>query len=168
MIYRFEAFELDAGRYELRCGGQARRLPRKSFDVLHLMLEHAGRVVTKREIFTKLWKGEHVREAVLPVHVRTIRRVLGARASASILHTVRGRGYRIACRVERVASPAAPALAPTTPAPRRAAPPRDGPGKRGDALAALSQMSGMLSLALVLGDLGLTGDSLEQLVARHS
>jgi hypothetical protein len=40
-------------------------------------------------------------------------------------------------------------------------------GARGDALEALSQVSGMLSLALGLGDLGLTGDSLEQLVARR-
>ena len=156
MIYRFDAFELDEGRYELRQDGQSRPLPRKSFDVLRLLLEQAGRVVTKQEIFERVWHGERVVASVLPVHVRTIRRALGARA-AGVLHTARGTGYRIACGVERADAPGLPSLA--TPLQRA----RD---SRGDALTALSRVNGMLSLALVLGDLGLAGDSLDLLVAR--
>ena len=158
MIYRFDGFELDEARYELRQGGEIRPLPRKSFDVLRLLLEQAGRVVTKQQIFERVWKGERVGAAVLPVHVRTIRRALGARASSAILHTARGHGYRIACQVERAESPGLAAVAtPLQGAPRGA-----------DALAALSQVSGMLSLALVLADLGLAGDSLDLFVSRAS
>ena len=163
MIYRFDAFELDEGRCELRQAGELRALPRKGFDVLRVLLERAGSVVTKREIFEAVWEGEHVGEAVLPVHVRTIRRALGVRASSAILHTVRGRGYMIACRVERSAAADLPPLATRS---LRRAPLRKGQAMRLDALAALSQVNGMLSLALALGDLGLAGDSLELLVAR--
>jgi DNA-binding winged helix-turn-helix (wHTH) protein len=155
MVYRFDAFELDEARYELRQDGEPRPLPRKSFDILRFLLEQAGRVVTKQEIFEQVWKGERVGAAVLPVHVRTIRRALGERESAAILRTSRGRGYVIACRVERAGSSGLPGLAPRAP-------------RRGDALAALSRMNGMLSLALVLGDLGLAGDSLDLVVSRAS
>jgi hypothetical protein len=88
--------------------------------------------------------------------VRTIRRALGERAASAILHTARGRGYVIACRVERAEGSRLGALA----TPLRRAP------RRGDALAALSQVNGMFALALALGDLGLAGDSLDLLVSR--
>ena len=163
MIYRFDAFELDEGRYELRHAGEVRRLPRRSFDVMRLLLEHAGRVVTKQEIFAEVWKGQRVGESVLPVHVRIIRQALGVR-SAGVLQTVRGRGYVVGCRVECVEGDPR-ALGPGS---LRRAPRRRGRVSRGDALTALSQVTGMLSLALALGDLDLSGDPLEWLVARDS
>lgn len=162
MIYRFESFELDQGTFELRAAGSPCPLPGRGFDVLLLLLEHAGRVVTKREIFAAVWKGERVGESVLPVHVRTIRRALGARASA-ILHTVRGRGYIIGCRVERIEGPETPGASAARRAARRSV-----RLPTGDPLAALSQVSGVFSLALVLGDLDLAGHSLDWLVARDS
>jgi DNA-binding winged helix-turn-helix (wHTH) protein len=162
MIYRFEAFELDESRSELRHAGRVRPLPRRSFEVMRVLLEQAGRVVTKDEIFDRVWKNEHVGESVLPVHVRIIRRALGVRESAAIVHTVRGRGYMIACRVERVESAGPRALATGA----RRAPRRKGRVPRADALTALAQVTGMLSLALVLGDLDVDGGSLDWLDAR--
>ena len=101
MIYRFGRFQLDDELFELRFGSEVRSLPRKSFDLLRYLVSNSGRVVTKSELFAHLWEGEHVSGSVLPVNIRTIRRALGDEASEEILKTVRGRGYVIACTVER-------------------------------------------------------------------
>ena len=101
MIYRFGKFQLDDELFELRFGSEVRSLPRKSFDLLRYLVSNHGRVVTKTELFAHLWEGEHVSDSVLPVNIRTIRRALGDEASEEILKTVRGRGYVIACPVER-------------------------------------------------------------------
>jgi eukaryotic-like serine/threonine-protein kinase len=101
LIYRFGKFQLDDELFELRFGSEVRSLPRKSFDLLRYLVSNHGRVVTKSELFAHLWEGEHVSDSVLPVNIRTIRRALGDEASEEILKTVRGRGYVIACAVER-------------------------------------------------------------------
>jgi DNA-binding winged helix-turn-helix (wHTH) protein len=162
MIYRFDAFELDEGRFELRRAGELKALPRKSFDLLRFMLERAGRVVTKQELFEEFWNGEHIGESVLPVHVRTIRKTLGV-ATGSILHTVRGQGYIVACRVDRVDDAAPPRASVDGRVPTLSSVRRD---IARDPLRALTQASGMLSLALALGQLGLAADSLELLDRR--
>jgi DNA-binding winged helix-turn-helix (wHTH) protein len=163
MIYRFDTFELDPERFELRRAGELQRLPRKSFDLLSYLVARSGRVVTKQELFQQFWRGSHVGESVLPVHVRTIRRTLGL-VTSSILHTVRGRGYMIACRVERVDSE------PTTAFRAGFVSGRAARRARGDAardpVREIAQVSGLLTLALGLGDLCLAADSLELLDPR--
>ena len=94
MIYRFEGFELDEARYELRRDGEVLALPAKCFDLLCCLLRNADRVVSKQELFAEVWNGEHVSDSVLPVNVRTIRRVLGEGESGVILRTARGRGKK--------------------------------------------------------------------------
>jgi len=113
LIYRFDRYELDDDLFELRVDSEVCSLPRKSFDLLRYLLHHSDRVVTKDELFAEIWAGEHVTESVLPVNVRTIRKLLGEERSERILKTVRGRGYRIMCRVERLdrSAPAATAAA---------------------------------------------------------
>jgi DNA-binding winged helix-turn-helix (wHTH) protein len=158
MIYRFDFFELDEARFELRELGNPRALPCKSFELLRYMLENAGRVVTKQEIFDRLWHEQHVGASVLPVHIRTIRRALGAPASKRILETIRGRGYIVRCSVEQIGTVATNAtlidLQKLSRARRRT---------RVDPLRDLAHMSGLASLALGLGGLGLADDSLELL-----
>jgi DNA-binding winged helix-turn-helix (wHTH) protein len=160
MIYRFEGFVLDAARFELRNAEETRPLPQRSFDLLRYLLEHAGRVVTKEEIFEQFWKDAHVGQAVLAVHVRTIRRALGAQA-ARILTNVRSRGYMISCpvqRIDRTEMRSHPEAGAMNLAPRR-------PGRRvlRDPLRALATMNGMLSLAIGLEGLELTKDSVDLL-----
>ncbi len=98
LIYRFDEFELDGHHYELRCRGEVRPLPRKGFDLLRYLLSQAGRVVSKEEIFEQIWPSLAVSENVLPVTIRTIRRVLRDEGGV-LLRTVRGRGYSIVCPV---------------------------------------------------------------------
>jgi len=110
LILRFGKFELDDQLFELRRESELRPLPSKGFDMLRYLLLNAQRVVTKEELFAELWSGEHVSESVLPVNVRTIRRALDEAESEGMLKTVRGRGYRMVCTVERLEA-ASPVLA---------------------------------------------------------
>ena len=60
-LLRFESFELDVRSRELRKGKNRIRLQEQPFEILRMMLEHAGDVVTREELARRLWpKGTFV------------------------------------------------------------------------------------------------------------
>ena len=79
------------------------------FDTLVVLLEHAGRLVTKQELLEAIWPETAVEEANLTVNVSTLRRLLADGETASCIETVARRGYRFAreVAVEREAAAAA-------------------------------------------------------------
>ena len=52
---RFGEFELDPGAYQLRRGGVAARLERIPFELLCLLVDRAGQLVTREEILERVW-----------------------------------------------------------------------------------------------------------------
>jgi predicted ATPase len=104
----FGPFRFDALDKRLWRGLDAVPLTPKAFDVLHDLVQHPGRLVTKRELLDDVWPGLHVGDAVLKVCVREIRRALGDAAHAPrFVETVHGRGYRFIAPLARKASPGA-------------------------------------------------------------
>src|SRR5215471_16316725 len=76
-------------------GEQRLPLTPKAFAVLRYLMEHAGRVVTKEELWQVVWAGTAVSEGALTTCMREIRKALGERAQASqYIETVHRRGYR--------------------------------------------------------------------------
>jgi TolB-like protein/Flp pilus assembly protein TadD len=67
-------------------------LSARAFDLLFVLLDHAGEVVSKDAIFDAVWPGVTVEENTLQVHVSALRKVL----DPSMIVTVHGRGYRYA------------------------------------------------------------------------
>jgi two-component system OmpR family response regulator len=66
------------------------------FDILHLLVTHAGRVVPKREILDRVWHHDFNGESnIVEAYICTLRRKL-ADADRSLIRTVRGIGYRLA------------------------------------------------------------------------
>src|SRR5216684_33303 len=96
-IFRFDDFELDRGTYELRHAGQRVRLQRLPFELLYLLVERRGELVTREEIIERLW-GKSVfvdSENGINTAVRKIRRALNDDADAPrFLITVPAQGYR--------------------------------------------------------------------------
>ncbi len=62
----------------------------RAFDLLLLLVENRDRVVSKAEIFERIWSGLVVEENNLTVQVSTLRKILGP----DVLATFSGRGYR--------------------------------------------------------------------------
>jgi DNA-binding winged helix-turn-helix (wHTH) protein len=102
----FGPFRFDPLDKRVWRGHDAVPLTPKAFDLLHCLVQHPGRLVTKRELLDEVWPGVHVGDAVLKVCVREIRRALGDAALAPrFVETVHGRGYRFIAPLEREASP---------------------------------------------------------------
>ena len=63
--------------------------------LLGYLAAHRGRVVSKTQILTAVWGYDGFDENVVEVHVSALRRKLEAGERARLVHTVRGRGYRL-------------------------------------------------------------------------
>jgi DNA-binding winged helix-turn-helix (wHTH) protein/Flp pilus assembly protein TadD len=101
---RFADFELDLGAYALRRPDGPIKLERMPMDVLILLLQRPGELVTRSEIQSALWgNGVNVKyDAAVNTVMRKIRRALGDDAeSPSFVETVVGKGYRFIAPVER-------------------------------------------------------------------
>lgn len=96
-LLRFESFELDVRSRELRKGKQRIRLQEQPFEILRLMLERPGDVVTREELARHLWpKGTFVDfEHSLNAAVKRLRAALGDDAKApQYIETLPRLGYR--------------------------------------------------------------------------
>nr|WP_070959905.1 winged helix-turn-helix domain-containing protein [Hyphomonas sp. Mor2] len=95
MIQRFSDFELDRNCRELRQSGMMVPVEPQVFDLLHLLIEHNDRVVSKDEIIEQVWNGRIVSESAISSRVKDARKALGddGRRQAFI-KTVHGIGFR--------------------------------------------------------------------------
>lgn len=73
-------------------GDEVVPLTRKEFDLLNLLVEQAGRNVTRDTLMERVWRDESgIRTRTLDTHVNNVRRKIGSREAVSC---VRGIGYR--------------------------------------------------------------------------
>ena len=102
-IIQFDEFELDLGRYQLRRGGRVVKLEKNPMELLILLVEKRGLLVTREEVIQRLW-GDNVfvdtRHGVNTA-VHKLRRALRDDSEQPrILETVVGRGYRLVAAIE--------------------------------------------------------------------
>jgi len=103
-VFVFGVFELDISERELRKHGLKIKLQDQPLQILILLLEHAGKVVTREQIQTKLWEpGTHVDyENAINSAIRKLRDVLGDTAdNPRFIETLARRGYRFVAPVSR-------------------------------------------------------------------
>ena len=100
----FGAFVLQQHERRLIRDGQPILIGARAFDVLCVLVENAGQLVTKQHLLDSVWPSLVVEENNLQVHVSSLRRILGADAIA----TVPGRGYRFTLRSSAAAPLAQP------------------------------------------------------------
>ena len=95
----------DSARFTLegpvRIGGRA-------FDLLTVLVERAGELVSKQELMSSVWPDTFVEEGNLKVNIAGLRRALGeCSGEPRFIATVIGRGYRFIEPVDLLASAAA-------------------------------------------------------------
>lgn len=91
-------FTLNLSTAELECDGIRTRLQDKPFQVLRMLMEQAGQLVTREQLFERLWpRGSYVEfEMGLNTAVRKLRTALGDNAEAPrYIETLPRRGYRL-------------------------------------------------------------------------
>ncbi len=96
-LYQFDAFELDCARFELRRDGKALKLERIPLELLILLAEKKGEVVTRQEIIDRLW-GKDVfvdTDHSINTAIRKVRTALRDGAERPrYIQTISGKGYR--------------------------------------------------------------------------
>jgi pimeloyl-ACP methyl ester carboxylesterase len=117
----FGRFRLDPVSGHLYKDGTPVPLAPKAFAVLQCLVESAGRLVAKKELFDRVWPGVFVGDAVLKVTIRDIRKALGDDSRSPLyIETAHRRGYRfihtVMDDIAAVGSPASTS-APPTPTP---------------------------------------------------
>jgi class 3 adenylate cyclase/DNA-binding winged helix-turn-helix (wHTH) protein len=120
--WHFANFRLDPDNACLWCGTQPVALTPKAFDVLHYLVTHPDRLVTKDTLLDAVWPETAISDAVVRIAIGELRRALGDTAQApQFIATVHRRGYRfvapVAEHTEEVSGPASPVplAAPQTP-----------------------------------------------------
>jgi DNA-binding winged helix-turn-helix (wHTH) protein len=98
-VLRFGRFELRVREHQLLADGEPVALGGRAFDLLLVLTQRAGQLVTRNELIELVWPGRFVEENNLSVQINALRKVLGG----EWLVTVPGRGYRF------VAPPRTPA-----------------------------------------------------------
>ena len=87
---------IDADNAEVRHGDRVIDLTQTEQRLLGFLAAQRGRVVTKTQILSAVWGYDGFDDNVVEVHVSSLRRKLEADGAARVIHTVRGRGYRLA------------------------------------------------------------------------
>ena len=99
--FRFAEFELDGVKRLLLRNGEPLSLNPKAFELLLVMVESRGHVLTKDELLDKVWPDQIIEEGNLKVHISTLRKVLGQSGNDNrFIVTVPGRGYTFVADLE--------------------------------------------------------------------
>ncbi len=87
---------VDHARHEVTVRGEQVRLPLKEFELLALLLENAGRVLTRDTLIDRVWGSDYVGDTkTLDVHIKRLRaKVEDDPARPSRIVTIRGLGYK--------------------------------------------------------------------------
>lgn len=107
---------VEPGLNRLSGGGKVVQLQPKIMDVLCVLAERPGEVVTRERLFGTVWKGTHVTEHVLARSISELRRAFGDTPKRpQVIETIPKAGYRIIAPVS-VAGEARAAVAAPPPA----------------------------------------------------
>ena len=107
--YTFGSFRLDTARRLLFSGDEITPLPERAFQLLLLLIEAAGEVVSKETLAARVWPESTVSDANLSQHVYLLRRMLREKATdRSYIMTVSRRGFRFAAPITAAATDQTP------------------------------------------------------------
>jgi predicted ATPase/DNA-binding winged helix-turn-helix (wHTH) protein len=93
LVYESGEWEVDLARRELRARGVPVPIGGRAFEIIEVLVQSAGEVVTKNDLSARIWPGAIVEDNTLQFHISAIRKALGS--DRGILKTASGRGYRL-------------------------------------------------------------------------
>lgn len=89
--------ELDLLSHQVRCQKKDLRLRNKEFALLHYLMVHKGRVLSRSDILENVWdRNADILTNTVDVHVSQLRKKISALTTESYIHTVPYKGYFLA------------------------------------------------------------------------
>ena len=109
LLYEFGRFRLDPSQHLLLHEGRPVPLTPKAFELLTILLENSGLLLTKDELMRRLWPDSFVEEANLTVNISALRKALGdSQDGQQFIETVPKHGYRFSAVVTEVGKESEP------------------------------------------------------------
>ncbi len=103
---------LDADAWTVTIGGNPVAMTPKEFAILELLMQNAGRLLTRSQIEEHVWDTDlHTESNLLEVYIARLRRKLAAGGAPDLITTIRGAGYRLEATGSCLPSSGAPASA---------------------------------------------------------
>jgi len=100
-VLRVGDLEMDTARREVRRAGHLIELSQREFALLEYLMRHPCQVLTRTQIAEHIWNFDFFNESnVVDVYIGYLRRKLDRGFNYSLIHTLRGVGYRIAPETE--------------------------------------------------------------------
>jgi DNA-binding winged helix-turn-helix (wHTH) protein/TolB-like protein len=113
-LYEFGPFRLDPAERRLLRDGSPVALTPKCFDLLVVLVESAGHLLSKSELMERVWPQQFVEETNLSVNISELRKALGeGQDGAQYVETVRKQGFRFVAPVRTIESAEAVSTTPT-------------------------------------------------------
>ena len=98
-LYKFATYELNAEQRSLLNGGETITLAPKAFDTLLMLVENAGKVLSKERLLAEIWDGSFVEENNLAQNISILRKALDETKEVKFIETVPKFGYRFVAKV---------------------------------------------------------------------
>lgn len=106
MLYRFDAFELDMAKGELRSHGRVRAVEPQVFALLALLVQHPDRLVSRDEIIETVWRGRIVSDAAIDSRIKSARKALDDNGKRQkYIRTVPRKGFRFLSQAQAMSVP---------------------------------------------------------------
>jgi predicted ATPase/DNA-binding winged helix-turn-helix (wHTH) protein len=93
LVYELDEWEVDLARRELRARGVPVPIGGRAFEIIEVLVQSAGELVTKNDLLARVWSGAIVEDNTLQFHISAIRKAFGR--DREMLKTASGRGYRL-------------------------------------------------------------------------
>jgi TolB-like protein len=93
--FTFSNHVLDTSRQELSCGGEDVPIEPQVFNLLQYLVENRDRVVSKDDLFDKIWEGRIVSESTLTSRINAVRKAVGdSGRDQRLVRTIARKGFR--------------------------------------------------------------------------
>ncbi|PKM37491.1 MAG: DNA-binding response regulator [Gammaproteobacteria bacterium HGW-Gammaproteobacteria-10] len=87
---------LDTQTHRVTRGELMINLTQKEYTILEMLMRRAGRVVSRNDLAESLWSNDHIGlDNLIDAHIRNLRRKIDRPGDKQLIHTVRGRGFRL-------------------------------------------------------------------------
>ena len=101
-LYEFGAFRLEPTERRLSRSGTPVALTPKCFDLLVVLVENSGHLLSKGDLLARVWPNQFVEEGNLSFNISELRKLLGdGRDGVCYIETVRKKGFRFVAPVEK-------------------------------------------------------------------